>query len=138
VQDLAAERGVARGDRLIRVVGQPQQLALGQRVHGDGARAPVEEGGLAEGRDRVDHSARRFQPAVHEQVQRAVLRAGAEHVLAGPEEARVGVLEQRLPVVVAAVGEEPGQPLRELRFRGVMEEACGVHQGLIRVTVSSP
>ena len=140
-----------------RVEAEAQHLAVGHRAHGDRARAAVQERGLAERRDRVDDAAGRLQPAVDEQIQGAVALACLDHDLARAEEPRLGVVEQRGPVVLAAPLEEAGQAGGGALIGRVVEEAVvsmlgnplygwmrvrcwirdWVDQGSIRVTESS-
>ena len=77
-------------------------------VDRDRARAAVEEGRLAERAGRQHAAARGVQPAVDEQVERAVELALGQDVLPGAEAPGLGVVEQQGPVLLAALLEEAG------------------------------
>src|SRR5207244_11613533 len=108
-QDRAAELGGARGEGLERVEGEPQRLAVVERLHGRGARQPVEEADLPEHRPRLDRAApgnRGLEPSGEDDVERTVVVACADDVLARTEADALRVAREARPVLARAAGEE--------------------------------
>ena len=109
---------------------------MGGGAHRHQPRLAVEERGLAEAGGRLqrrEHRARalahQLEPAVGEQVERAVGGALREHDLAGAEAPRLRGGQQPVPLPVAAGREEPLRPGGLIRDVRIDEERRGVQGG---------